>query len=152
MNNAKMSIIITLLACTSQGKNHYTKICTDKIIKLLEKFHSTVVRRRWVFQCMRDLEDAGLISRKKRYKKGEGGMQRQMSSITSFTIKGASFLVKKRVSGSVLMLKRIIAWIKGQDKRWPKKSDVQDDGWWPDDPRQMERLKEMMAGVGNGIG
>jgi len=151
MNNAKMSILITLLSCTSQGKNHYSKICTDKIISLLEKFHSITVKRRWIFQCMRDLEDAGLITRRQRYKHGDNGLIRQMSSITAFTIKGASFLVKKRVSGSVLMLKRIIAWIKGQDKRWPKKSDVQDDGWWPDDPRQMERLKEMMAGVGKAI-
>ena len=152
MNNAKMSILITLLSCTSQGKNHYSKVCTDKIISLLEKFHSITVKRRWIFQCMRDLEDAGLISRRQRYKQGDSGVIRQMSSITSFTIKGASFLVKKRVSGSVLMLKRIIAWIKGQDKRWPDKKDVQNGEWWPDDPLQAQRLKEMMAGVGNGIG
>lgn len=123
MNNTKMAILITLFTCTSQGKKHYSLISINKIIALLKKLHKTQVKRRWVFQCIRDMINAGLLSRKARYLHKSDGTINQLSSITAITLKGAKLLVSKRVSGAFLLLKNIMAWIKNQDKRFPNKED-----------------------------
>lgn len=123
MNNTKMSILITLFTCSSQGKKHYSLVCIDKIIDLLQKIHKTQVKRRWVFQCIRDLIDAGLLSRRARYLHKSDGTINQLSSITAITLKGAKLLVSKRITGAFLLLKNIMSWIKNQDKRFPTKED-----------------------------
>jgi len=103
--------------------NPYTKASVLKIIQLLEKIHRIKVNRRWVFQCFSDLINAGLLTRRQRYVHQNDGTIRQLSSIVAFTLKGAKLLVSKRIDGAVLLLKKILAWAKGEDKRWPTKED-----------------------------
>jgi len=124
MNKAKSSIMITLFSCMSQGKNHYTVVSINKIIDLLKDYHKIQVKRRWIFYCIRDLLDAGLLTRNQRYQQGTGCTISQLSSMVSFTLKGAQYLVSKRVSGAWRMWKRIVAYLKNKDQRWPKMEEV----------------------------
>jgi len=124
MNKAKSSIMITLFSCMSQGKNHYTVVSIDKIIDLLKDYHKIQVKRRWIFYCIRDLLDAGLLTRKPRYQQGTGCTISQVSSMISFTLKGARYLVSKRVNGAWRMWKRIVSYLKNNDHRWPKMKEI----------------------------
>jgi hypothetical protein len=147
MNNTKLSILITLFTCTSQGKNHYSLISIDRLIKLLASIHKTHVKRRWVFQCIRDIIDAGLLSRQSRFKHNGDGTINQLSSITAITLKGAKLLVSKRISGAFLLLKKIMAWVKNKDKRFPKKEDVKPSNFDGIDKEELRRLENLAENV-----
>lgn len=141
MNNTKMSIFITLFTCTSQGKNHYSLISVNKIRKLLVRFHETHVERRWVFQCIHDLIETGHLSRRPRYKRHKNGTINQLSSITAITLRGAKHLVAKKVTGSLLLLKRILDWTKNRDKRFPAGKDLLPATFDEIDPSELRRLE-----------
>lgn len=141
MNNSKLSILITLFQCTGQGKNHYSLISVNKIRKLLARFHEAHIERRWTFQCIHDLIKTGHLSRKPRYKRHKNGTINQLSSITAITLKGAKLLVAKRVSGALLLLKKILSWAKNQDKRFPTDRDILPDNFTNIDPRELRRLE-----------
>lgn len=143
MNNTKLSILITLFICSGQGKTHYTLVRINKIIELLEKMHKTVVRRRWVFQCIRDLIDAGLLSRKSRHYHRSDGTIQQISSIIAISLKGAKLLISKRVSGAFLLLKNILAWLKNKDKRFPAKNKKLPAGLENIDSDELRRLDSL---------
>lgn len=124
MGNTKISILITLLSCMNLKGNPYTKASVLKIIELLEKMHKVKVKRRWVFQCIADLIEAGMLRRRARYKNEKDGTVRQLSSIIAFSLKGAKFLLDKRISGAKLLMDKILRWVKNQDKRWPTNKDI----------------------------
>jgi hypothetical protein len=107
-----------------QGKNHYTKTSVDKIRENLEKYHKIHVKRRWIFYCLADILDAGLITRKARYRNDEAGLIRQHTSLLAMTLQGLKYLVSKRVHGAWKALKIMIAWLKRKDNRWPHKDHV----------------------------
>ena len=148
MNATKMAIFITFFTCTSQGKNHYSLISVNKIIKLLTRFHKTHVKRRWVFQCIHDLIENEYLSRKPRYKRHKNGTINQLSSITAITLKGAKLLVAKKVSGAFLLLKSILSWMKNQDKRFPTGRDTLPDNFKDIDPGELRRLELLTEKVG----
>jgi hypothetical protein len=104
--------------------NPYTKASVSKIIQLLEKVHRIKVNRRWVFKCFADMIKAGLLTRRSRFKREGDGTVRQLSSIVAFSLKGAKFLLDKRVSGAKLLMDKILRWVKNKDKRWPTNKDI----------------------------
>jgi len=124
MNNAKSAIMITLFSCMGQGKKHYSRVSIDKIQGLLAKFHKIHVKRRWIFYCMRYLLDEDLITRKSRYRNDDDGLINQIPSLHSFTITGMKYLVSKRVSGALKVLKAMVKYMLGKDGRWPKMADI----------------------------
>ncbi len=124
MNNTKAAIMITLFSCMSQGEKHYSRVSIDKIQKLLEKFHKIHVKRRWIFYCMAYLSSAGYITRKKRYRNNDNGLIAQIPSLLAVTVKGAKFLVSKRVTGAWKLLKNMVKYVMNKDKRWPGEKDV----------------------------
>jgi len=124
MNNSKAALMITLFSCMGQGKKHYSVVSAQKILKLLKSYHKIEIQRRWLFQCLRDLLDAGLIGRKARYKRRGGGLIGQIPSMLTFTLKGARYLVIKRVSGALQLLKSILKYVTGDDQRWPRVENV----------------------------
>lgn len=124
MNVTKFSILISLFVTTSQGKKHYTLCSVDALLNLLLKYHNISVGRRWAFECLRWLEDEGYIVRRQRYRHQPDTTIRQLSSIISLTAKAAKIMVKKKVSGAMVLLKRMIKWAKGPDRRFPKPADL----------------------------
>ena len=124
MNNTKSAIMITLFACMSQGKKHYTRVSIDKIQELLERFHKIHVKRRWIFYCVRFLMDEDLVTKKKRYLNDDNGLINQIPSLHSFTISGMKYLVSKHVNGALKALKCMMNYIMNKDKRWPGTKDI----------------------------
>jgi len=87
LNASKSFALHTLFACTGQGKNTYTQASIDKILELLSDFHKINIQHRWLFQCLRDLEQLGYINRQIRYSPPVAGQIRQIPSLWSFTPK-----------------------------------------------------------------
>lgn len=151
MNNTKSALIITLFSCMGQGTNHYTAVSVNKILELLELYHSIVVKRRWLFTCLRDLLDSNIITRRSRFSNEENGVIFQLPSMISFTLKGAKYLVSKRVSGSLRLLKAILNFIKCGDRRWPQPVDIikpKENGNIKDDKR---RLANILGSIVKGL-
>jgi len=102
----------------------YTKASVNKLRELLAKRHKKVIQRRWAFYCLAAFEAAGLITRRVRIINNLDGTVRQLSSMIAFTIKGAKYLMANKVEGSILLLKQILTWKNGQDKRFPARRET----------------------------
>jgi len=120
MNNAKVSILITVYKTLCQGQNQYSLISINKIIQLLQKFHGLKVKRRWVFACMKYLIDQGYLQRRARYKNKKPHKFHRLSSLLFVTAKGAQFLTRKGVVGAHKMWIKLVAAAKSQLKKEKK--------------------------------
>lgn len=144
MNNTKNSVVVALFASMQGGKKHYTKASVDALRMLLEKFHDIHVKRRWLFYCLHDLEDRGLIRRKERYRRDSDGTFMQISSMISFTLKGVRYMVSKRIAGAKKMLETMLAWWKKKDGRFPKPSPEIEKFTPLESAENIRRLKELV--------
>lgn len=124
MNRAKNGCMITIYKCICQAKKHYTMVSIDKIQELLAKWQGIHVGRRWIFYCLRELLDKGLVTRKSRYRNDSNGLVRQRSSMWAITYAGAKYLASKSVTGAFKLLKSIKKYAESKDRRWPKKKDI----------------------------
>lgn len=148
MNRTKHAIIITLFATMQKGETHYTVAKINTIRKLLEKFHKASVNRRWLFQCLRDIEDAGLISRAKRYRNIEDGEIRQLSSMFAFTLRGVRYMISKRIAGAREHLDRIVSWLQKKDGRFPLPGAEVEKFTPLENEENIRRLKRLIFEVG----
>jgi len=151
MNATKSAIMITLFFSSGSGKKHYTVSSITTLLKNLSKFHNIKVKRRWIFQCFRDLLDSGYINRKGRYVHDANGMITQIPSMVTFTMKGVAWLVSKGVKGAREVYKSIKNFLGKDDKRWPAKADIEE-------PFKGEKYKptraqwdKLLGIVGNGV-
>ena len=119
LNNSKTALLITLLQILVKGEKHYCKPHPDRLLELLQQYHRIKIERRWFFQCMRDLEDAGFIFRQRRWEKLQEKIIRSKTSLWFFTIKGAQFLKAKAINGAKELLARMLAWMNRDDSRAP---------------------------------
>ena len=120
MNHTKHAIFIMIYRTLVKGKKHYIQPSVNVIIELIAKRHSTAIHRRWAFQCLHDLEEAGLINRQERYIKNPDGGYKQIPSLISITLRGARKLFDVGVEGAATLAKEIMGWIHKGDKRWPQ--------------------------------
>jgi len=124
MNASCYTIAITLFSSMGQGQTHYTKTSIKTLIENLEKYHQIKIHRRWTFQCLKNMLESGYITRRSRYKQGDGGIISQIPSLYAFTVKGIKLLARRRVTGAAKLLKTMMNYISGRDQRWPKAKDV----------------------------
>jgi len=127
MKNTKTSVIITLWALMGKSKKSYSTPAWRALETLLEKYHHVKVKRRWIFQCLRDMADEGLIARRKRYRLNAEAKIEQLPGIITFTLEGLKYLVAKKVAGAYQALKDMMAWIQGKDRRFPERRDIAPD-------------------------
>lgn len=119
MTNTKVALFISIYRILVKGKKHYAGPSVDKLIELLAARHNTSVRRRWLFQCLHDIENLGFIKRRTRFIKDDEGLYKQIPSLISITLKGSRKLFDLGVEGAARLSKEIMGWIKGGDKRFP---------------------------------
>jgi len=151
MNSSQSALMVTTLFSLSQGENHYTVSSPNTYRNNLSKFHHVEIKRRCYFYHMRALEDLGYIRRKQRYKNDDAGLIRQIPSMTTFCLKGVVWLVRMGVVGAKEMYKKMVAWAKKGDKRWPEKEAKKDDSYWPEEADEKARLKGLLGIVGKKI-
>jgi len=145
LNAAKASIMITIFFSSGQGKKHYTVSAIDTFLLNLEKFHKISIKRRWIFQCFRDLLDEGYIRRKARHRHDHNGLITQIPSWVWFTLKGVVWLVRMGVSGAKKVHKSMVTYLKQKDKRSPTKTEYNDGSYWPADPDERKNLKGLLG-------
>ena len=124
MNRTKHAVMIALFASMQNGAKHYTKASARSLRGLLAKYHDIQIQRRWLFYCLADAEGAGLIRRKSRYLRHGNGTFVQLSSMITFTLAGVKYLTTKKIVGANDLLKRMLAFVAGLDKRWPAEEDI----------------------------
>jgi len=124
MKNTKSALLVTIFACMGYGKKHYTKASVYSMMELLKNLHKIDIKRRWIFACLKYFEDEGLIKRKKRYIRQPDGKIEQISSLITFTLKGAKQLYRMGVSGANKLLSSIKSWLKRKDRKFPKVKDI----------------------------
>jgi len=148
MNSTKHAVAITLFASTRNGAVHYTKASAGKLLILLAKYHDKQIQRRWLFYCLADMEGRGYIRRKTRYYRKSDGTFQQISSMITFTMSGIKYLVQKRVAGALALLKTMMKWLNGGDKRWPQEKEVTPQ-WSPEEMNANKvRFRKLLADLG----
>lgn len=147
MNSTKHAVAIALFASMRNGAKHYTKASQTKLRILLAKYHNIQIQKRWLFYCLADMEAQGFIRRKTRYYRKADGTFVQISSMITFTLPGIKYLVKKRVAGSLSLLKRMLKYLAGSDERWPKENDIEP-RWTPEEiGANKRRFTRLLAGL-----
>lgn len=119
MTNTKHALLITLYQITVKGKKRYIIPSIDALIELLAKRHDKTIGRRWAFECLCYLENEGYITRRQRFTKDPGGGYKQIPSLIAFTLKGAKKLYASGIIAAAALIKEILAWLRGGDKRFP---------------------------------
>ena len=147
MNCTKNASMITIHFSMSQGKNHVSYSSIKAILKNLEKFHKIKIQRRWLFYCLRWLEDEGYIRRKARYSNDHNGLVTQIPSIIWLTLKGVVWLVSKGVVGAKKLYKSMVTYLKKKDGRSPTRKEFDDGSYKPATPEERKRLNDLLDGV-----
>lgn len=147
VNASKAATLHTMFFCTDQGKNTYSRASINKILELLSKHYNINIKRRWLFQCLRDLEDRGFLKRKRRYSRYPGGLIQGIPSLWSFTLKGLHWLFKRGVTPAAALYKKMLLWLQKKDGRFPKKEDFFGPGDPQEDREAVERLKQLAEAV-----
>jgi len=143
MHFTKPATMITLFFCTGQGKNHYTTAAVDTILELLSFHHNVHIKRRWLFQVLRDFLDAGLIKRNPRNINDGNGLVSQIPSMIVFSLKGVVWLVKMGVAGAKEVHKAMLSYLNKGDARFPSRADYDDGSWRPENPQDRKRLESL---------
>ncbi|MCK9560147.1 MAG: hypothetical protein WC489_09075 [Patescibacteria group bacterium] len=147
MNSTKHSIAVALFASMRNGNEHYTKASEHRLRELLTEYHGIEIKRRWLFKCLADMEEDGLITRRRRYRNEERGKIRQYSSMITFTLYGVRYLMKKKVEGAAALFRRLIDWLKRKDNRFPQVQEI-GGGITPEQAREnVKSLRELIAGL-----
>ena len=148
MKSVKWSIMITLWALMDKTGKHYTTPSWGHIGILLEKYHNVKVKRRWIFQCLKDMTDAGLIARKKRYRKSEVDNIEQLPGLISFTLAGLQSLVKMKVAGAYKAVKNMMAWVQKGKKTFPEPREIAPSMSSEDMAANLSKMRGLLATIG----
>jgi len=148
VNASKLALLITFLKICVKGKIHYCEPFPDTTIDLLDKYHKITIGRRWFFQCMHDIEDAGLMRRRRRWKKTEHGEIMSLSSLWWFTIRGARYLKSKSIQGSQDLLKSLLTWARRGDDRAPTFRELIGADTPTDQEGALKRIRDLIHDIG----
>jgi len=125
MGITKISILIVLVRIADKGGTHYVKPKPATLLNLLEKYQGIKISRRWLFQCLQDLESKGYITRRRRFSpRSSDSTFFQLPGIIAFTLNGCEFLACRGISGASKVKKLISAWLNRKDGRFPQKPQV----------------------------
>lgn len=141
-------MLITIFALTQKSGKHYTSPFWWHIQKLLQQYHNVKVKRRWIFQCLKDICDAGLINRLERKAPARNGEFQQEPGLISFTVKGMKYLVKKRVGGALGVLRQMMKWVSKKDRRWPEEKDIMRECTPAQMKANLEKLRSIVDALG----
>jgi len=148
VNATKLAILITFLKICVKGNIHYCEPYPDTTIELIEKYHNITIKRRWFFQAMRDIEDAGLMRRRRRWKHGENLEIKSLSSLWWFTIRGAKYLKCKSIQGAQDLLKSLLTWARRGDDRAPSFRDLVAADPPADQETALRRIRDLIHDIG----
>jgi hypothetical protein len=148
MNNTKNSLFLTLYAIVVKGKNHYSVARPATLLGLLYNFHGIEIKKRWLYQCMMDIADAGYIRRRRRFRQQGAGEIRRLPQMVVITNKGVKYLKAKMVSGAATALKKMLTWLKRVDGRFPRPQDVTHPQPITDTDAALAHIKEIIKEIG----
>ncbi len=66
----------------------------------------------------------------------------------TFTMSGIKYLVQKRVAGALALLKKMMQWLNGGDKRWPQEKELTPKWTQEEILLNKTRFKKLIEGLG----
>ncbi len=126
MGGAKLALLVFYASVLVKGGKHYCHPGIESIKKRLGQFHKIFLKNSWLYTCIQDLERRGLIKRKKRIYRRKDGTITSNKSLISITIKGYNLLIVMGFKAANKLRDALIAYINGDDKRFPNPSDESD--------------------------
>jgi hypothetical protein len=148
MNNTHFAIFITLHRILVKGQKHYAVPSIASLLELLASRHRLTIGRRWLFQCLHDLEAAGFISRHRRFTRNHDLNWKQIPSMISVTLKGARYLFSKGIEGAAALVKKMLNWCRGPDKRFPDAAKMLSPLTTEEIDRNKIHIRELLATIG----
>jgi hypothetical protein len=148
MGASKHAVILILYYLSCQSEKHYIYPSINWIKDALKKYHGVSIERREIFYIMRYLQDQRFITVHPRWWKTETNLLRRRSSMISFTISGAGYLMRKLVKGAKEVYFRMLDWLKNKDHRWPLPTDVFPGDSDTDAQLSILRLKKLCKDIG----
>lgn len=119
MNNTKNILLVTVYKILSKSRKHYISPSAPALLGIMDTIHGRRIGERWLYQCLSDLDAAGLIGRHERFEKQPDGSWLQLPGLITLTLAGAKYLYRRGVTGALQIIKNIMAWLQKRDGRWP---------------------------------
>ncbi len=151
MNLTMEEIMLVFYHGTGQGNNLYTQISNATTQGNLDKYYDKKIGIRWMHQCIRRLIDEGYLLRKFRTRPHGPHQWRRIPSLIYFTPKGVRHLMRRTVSGATQLLKKLLAYLNSDDKRWPNTTNIDRDADLSTDPDVAAGLKRLTEIVGKDV-
>lgn len=148
MNKTKACLLITLWAIFVKGKKHYICPAVNTLIVLLEQFHDTRIKRRWLFYCLADLRTQKFIRMKSRYIHDDANLVRQIPSMIALTTRGVDYMQRRFVGGARELYARMITWLNKDQQRFPRAADMFPDAVRPDPAFAIQKLRTLINDIG----
>lgn len=124
LNAVKHAILIFVLRTLVKGNNHYITPNIRTIQKILRERYGICVGIRWLFQCLKDLLDVGLIWRTRRWNTENPEKPLSCSSLIGLTASGVKYLKRSSIAGADDIWQRTLNWWKRKDGRSPTVSEL----------------------------
>ena len=147
LNACKHSLILIVNHLLVKGNIHFIKPSIRSLQQILKERYGICVGRRWIFQCLKDLEDLGFILRKSRPGITTEGKPHWLSSMIVFTVRGVMYLKQCSIEGSGDRWKKTLEWIKRNDKRFPSESELIADTHQDLISKNLARVKDLIKDI-----
>ncbi len=126
MGGTTYGMLVFYASVLVKGGKHYCHPGIEAIKKRLAQFQNIHCENSWLYAVIQKLERQGLIKRRKRVFRKRDGTIRSDKSLISITIKGYNLLISKGFTAAIALRAALIAFINGDDKRFPNPSDESD--------------------------
>ncbi|KKL99696.1 hypothetical protein LCGC14_1811890 [marine sediment metagenome] len=123
MGGTTYGMLVFYASVLVKGGHHYCHPGIEAIKKRLAQFQNINCENSWLYAVIQKLEGQGLIKRRKRVFRKKDGTIRSDKSLISITIKGYNLLISKGFTAAIALRDALIAYINGDDKRFPNPSD-----------------------------
>jgi hypothetical protein len=94
------------------------------------------------------LEELGYINRRTRHIKQPDNSISQIPSLITITLAGARILYSQGVEGAARLIKEILSWLRGNDRRWPAYTAAPMPADNRSGSREIVPIKNVLAGLG----
>lgn len=148
LNSTKHSLILIFNFLFVKGNSHVIMPGVRALQKILMKEYGVCVGIRWIYQCLRDLENLGLIRRKTRPRVDKEGKFRSLSSMIVFTVSGVMYLKQSLIEGSTERWRKTLEWLKRNDRRFPSESELIGDGYQDLISRNLYEIRKILKDLG----
>lgn len=147
MGPSTRAVFLMEVHLVEMSKRGYTWASNAKKLEILRKYYDVIIGTRRLQQIRKWLKDRKLINTVFRWQRYSDGTFKQISTMVALTIRGANQLIRDGVEKGNTIKKRIVAWYKKKDGRWPKEQETLPRPPPPARTKDQEKIEDLASGV-----